>query len=175
MPSAHGKRSLRSLCASKKGFARLKGKEWGDILKIEIAEGFDNTEVIIKCPKATEDIRRLESLILGFAKQLSCTKDGTTYLIDTKDVLYFESVDKQSFLYTQSDIYELPLRLYEIEEMLSDAGFIRSAKSQIINMHKIASLCPDFGSRIEVTMMGGEKLIVSRQYAKLLKERLGIR
>jgi len=25
LPSAHGKRSLRSLCASKEGFARLKG------------------------------------------------------------------------------------------------------------------------------------------------------
>jgi len=27
LPSAHGKRSLRSLCASKEGFARLKGME----------------------------------------------------------------------------------------------------------------------------------------------------
>jgi len=144
-------------------------------LKIEIIEGFDGVEVIIKCTETTDEIRKLESLLLSFAKKLSCTKGGMTYLVDTGDVLYFESVDKQSFLYTESDVYELPLRLYEIEEMLSDAGFIRSAKSQILNMHKIASLCPDFGSRIEVTMMGGEKLIVSRQYAKLLKERLGIR
>ena len=96
-------------------------------------------------------------------------------MIDTGDILYFESVDKSSFLYTESDVYELSLRLYEIEEILSDAGFIRSAKSQILNTHKIASLCPDFGGRIEVTMMGGERLIVSRQYAKLLKERLGIK
>ena len=144
-------------------------------MKIEIIEGYNGVEIIIKCPKATEDIRKLESLLLSFAKKLSCTKDGITHLIDTRDVLYFESVDKQTFLYTESDVYELSLRLYEIEQMLSDAGFIRSAKSQILNTHKIASLCPDFGGRIEVTMAGGEKLIVSRQYAKLLKERLGIR
>jgi len=144
-------------------------------LKIEIVEGFDSVEVTIKCIETTDDIRKLESLLHSYAKKLSCTKDGVTHLIDTGDVLYFESVDKQAFLYTESDIYELSLKLYEIEEILSDAGFIRSAKSQILNMHKIASLCPDFGGRLEVTMQGGEKLIVSRQYAKLLKERLGIR
>ena len=144
-------------------------------MKIEIVEGFDSVEVTIKCIETTDDIRKLESLLHSYAKKLSCTKDGVTHLIDTGDVLYFESVDKQAFLYTESDIYELSLKLYEIEEILSDAGFIRSAKSQILNMHKIASLCPDFGGRLEVTMQGGEKLIVSRQYAKLLKERLGIR
>ena len=108
-------------------------------------------------------------------RKISCTKDGITHLVDTGEVLYFESVDKKSFLYTESDVYELSLKLYEIEETLSDVGFIRSAKSQILNTHKIASLCPDFGGRIETTMISGEKLIVSRQYAKLLKERLGIR
>jgi hypothetical protein len=35
-------------------------------LKIEIQEGFDNVEVIIKCPKDTEAIRRIELLLHGF-------------------------------------------------------------------------------------------------------------
>ena len=144
-------------------------------MKIEIIEGFDDVVVTIKCPKATDSIRKLESLLHSYAKKISCSKGGMTYLIDTRDVLYFESVDKKSFLYTESEIYELPLKLYEIEEMLFDAGFIRSAKSQILNTHKIASLRPDFGGRIEVTMQGGERLIVSRQYSKSLKERLGIK
>jgi len=144
-------------------------------MKIQIVEGHDSIEVTIKCPKATEDINKLELLLNSHAKKLSCIKDGITYLIDAGEILYFESVDKNSFLYTESDVYELSLKLYEIEEMLSDMGFIRSAKSQIINTYKIASLRPDFGGRIEVTMIGGERLIVSRQYAKSLKERLGIR
>jgi len=144
-------------------------------LKIEIVEGYKGVEVTIRCPSATEDIRKLEALLHSYGKKLSCTKEGIIYLIDTGDVLYFESVDKQAFLYTLAEVYELPLKLYELEEMLSDAGFIRSAKSQILNTHKIASLRPDFGGRIEVTMQGGERLIVSRQYAKSLKERLEIK
>jgi len=144
-------------------------------LKIEIIEGCGDVEVIIKCPKITEDIHKLELLLQSYAKKISCTKGDVTYLIDARDVLYFESVDRQSFLYTESDVYELPLKLYEIEEMLFGVGFIRSAKSQILSIHKIAALCPDFGGRIEATMVGGEKLMVSRQYAKSLKERLEIK
>jgi len=130
--------------------------------------------IVIKCPEITADIHKLEAFIRGYAKEIPCIKEGAGYLVDIKDILYFESVDKQSFLYTEDEVYELSLKLYEIETMLASAGFIRSAKSQIINTYKISSLRPDFGSRIEVTMAGGEKLIVSRQYAPLLKERLGL-
>ena len=144
-------------------------------MNVNIIEGHDCLDVTVKCPKVTDEIRKLESVLHSFGSKLSCTKDGTTHLIDAADALYFESVDKQTFLYTKQDVYELPLKLYELEEALADAGFIRSAKSQVLNLYKIDSLCPDFGGRIEVTMQGSERLIVSRQYAKLLKERLGIK
>jgi len=144
-------------------------------MKIEIKEGHNALEVIIKCQTATEEISKIKNLLNSHAKKISCTKDGSTHLVDAREILYFESVDKVPFLYTETDVYELSLKLYELEEMLSYMGFIRSAKSQIINTYKIESLRPDFGGRLEVTMQGGERLIVSRQYAKILKERLGLR
>ena len=144
-------------------------------MKIEIKEGHNALEVIIKCQTATEEVSKIKNLLSSHAKKISCTKDGSTHLVDAREILYFESVDKVPFLYTETDVYELSLKLYELEEMLSYIGFIRSAKSQIINTYKIESLRPDFGGRLEVTMQGGERLIVSRQYAKILKERLGLR
>ena len=143
-------------------------------MKVKVKEGFDSVEVIIKCPEITNEIRKLELLLRGDEQRFLCSKDNTTHVVDKNDIYYFESVDKRCFLYTAEDIYETPLRLYEIEEILS-IGFLRNAKSQIVNIAKIKSLCPDFGGRIEVIMDNGEKLIVSRQYAKLLKERLGLK
>lgn len=143
-------------------------------MKIEIKEGFPEVEITIKCPEATEDIRRIETLLYGHGQRLPCVKDGSTHFIEKHDVLYFESVDKRSYLYTADAIYEAGFKLYEIEELLSDMGFIRTAKAQILNMAKIESLCPDFGGRIEAVLNNGEKVIVSRQYAKTLKERLGL-
>jgi two-component system, LytTR family, response regulator LytT len=143
-------------------------------LKITINEGFLETEVIINCHTTNDEILKMKSILHSFDKKLTGTKGGQIHIIDIKDVFYFDSVDKRSFIYTANDVYDTTLKLYEIEERLSDAGFLRSSKSQIINISKISSLCPDFGGRIEVILINGEKLIVSRQYARNLKERLGL-
>ena len=143
-------------------------------MKIDVQEGFDCVEIIIKCPKVTDMINRMRYLLNNCDQRLSCTDNGKTHLINKHDVFYFESVDKRSFVYTAAEVYEISLKLYELEEMMSDRAFIRSSKSQILNIAKIKSLCPDFGGRIEVVMDNGESLIVSRRYAKLLKERLGL-
>ena len=143
-------------------------------MKIEIQEGHNAIEVIIKCPEVTETVIRMKSLLYNCDQRLSCIKDGVTHLINKHDVFYFESVDKRCFSYTANDVYEIPLRLYELEELLSDNGFIRSSKAQILNIAKIKTLCPDFGGRLEVVMENEETLIVSRQYSKLVKERLGL-
>jgi len=131
--------------------------------------------VIIQCPEITDEIRKLETLLLASSQKISCTKNYKTHLVDRRDVIYVESVDKQCFLYTANEMYETNLRLYELEEMLDVAGFFRNAKSQIINIAKIKSLCPDFGGRIEAVMENGEKVIISRQYAKQFKERIGLK
>jgi len=145
-------------------------------LNIVINEGHDEVEVIINCPKITDEVLKIESLCKGLKNQerLSCAQNGKTYLIDRRDIFYFESVDKRCFLYTANDVYEISMKLYEIEEMFENEGFIRSSKSQILNVSKIKSICPDFGGRIEAMMENNEKIIISRQYSKILKERLGI-
>ena len=144
-------------------------------MKVEICKGFPETAVIIQCSDVTDDILRLEALLLGSSQKFSCTKNYKTHLIDKRDVFYIESVDKQCFLYSADDVYETNLKLYELEEMLDAVGFFRCAKSQIINIAKIRSLRPDFGGRIEAEMENGEKIIISRQYARSFKERVGIR
>jgi len=144
-------------------------------LRVEVCKGFPDTAVIIQCREITDEIRKLEALYLGSSQTFSCTKNYRTHLIDRREVLYIESVDKQCFLYTANEMYETNLKLYELEEMLDASGFFRCAKSQIINIAKIKSLCPDFGGRIEAEMENGEKIIISRQYAKSFKERLGIK
>jgi len=144
-------------------------------LKIKINEGFPDIEIIVNCPQVTEEINKIASVLKTYDKKLSGTKDGHIYMIERQDIFYFESVDKQCFIYTSDDVYETSEKLYEIEELLADMGFFRSSKSQIINIAKIKSLCPDFGGRIEAIMENGEKLIISRQYAKLFKERLGLK
>ena len=144
-------------------------------MKIEIEAGYPDIAILIKCPAITEEIRKVEALLSNSKQKLFCIQNQKKRLVDKQDVLYVESVDKRSFLYTADEVYESNLKLYELEELLDPSGFFRSAKSQIINIAKIKSLCPDFGGRIEVEMENGEKVIISRQYAGGFKERIGLR
>jgi len=144
-------------------------------LKIEIQEDFPETEVIIRCPQNDENIQQIVALLQGADEKLSGQKDGVLHLIDPYDVLYFDTVDKRYFIYTEHDVFETRLKLYEIERLLPDALFFRSSKSQIINIAKVTSLWPDIAGRLEAVMDNGERVIVSRQYARALKERLGLK
>ena len=144
-------------------------------MEVIIQEGCQNIEVVIKCPEATDEIQKIASLLQRYGQKMPGIKDRQTFLVDWHDILYFESVDKRCFIYTTADVYETVLKLYEIEEWLTAGIFFRSSKSQVVNIKKIKSLCPEFGGRLEVVMENGEILMVSRQYAKLLKERLGLK
>ena len=78
------------------------------------------------------------------------------------------------FAYAKDAVYETKSRLYELEAELPKQDFFRASKSTIINLDKIKTLSPAFGSRFEVKLTNGECLIISRQYVSQLKEKLGI-
>ena len=110
-------------------------------MDIQIVEHLKETlQVVIKCRQIDDEVIRLKCHIELFDRKLQAKKDGEWYLINSSDVLYFESVDNRTFLYTEDDIMEVKLRLYELEVSLSDKDFIRISKFQIVNINKIRSL-----------------------------------
>ncbi|WP_407920378.1 LytTR family transcriptional regulator DNA-binding domain-containing protein [Gottfriedia luciferensis] len=42
-------------------------------------------------------------------------------MLSSKDIFYFESVDKKNFIYTDKEVFETALRLYEVEEIQGDS------------------------------------------------------
>ncbi|MBC8570672.1 LytTR family transcriptional regulator DNA-binding domain-containing protein [Oscillospiraceae bacterium NSJ-54] len=109
-----------------------------------------------------------------FEHKLTGWREGRTFLLDTREVLYIDTVDKKTFLYQDKEVYETPLRLYELEERLSGSDFIRISKSAIVNLARVSSLRPEFGGRLELSLENGERVLVSRQYAPALREKIGI-
>lgn len=145
-------------------------------MKITINEdgACGETEVVITCRKADGEILRMLASLRAYDRKLTGLREGKTFLIDADRVLYFDTADKRTFLYTGTEVYESPLKLYEIEERLAGGGFVRASKSSVVNLRKIASLMPDFGGRLEITMENGERRSISRQYAAVIKEKLGL-
>lgn len=133
---------------------------------------FSETEVIINCPRTDEDILRLVAMLRVYQKKLVGVKDGERHLLDVKDILYIDTADKKTFLYTEKAVYESALKLYELEDALRELDFLRAGRSAIVNFRKIKSIRPELGGRMLVTMDNAEQVYVSRQYAGELKEKL---
>ncbi len=106
--------------------------------------------------------------------KLTGTKNNQTYILDAAKILYIDTTDKKTFFYTETEVYETPLKLYELEQLLSSKDFFRAGKSCIINFNHIKSLRSDIDGRLIVTMENNEKLVVSRQYALFVKKKLEV-
>jgi DNA-binding LytR/AlgR family response regulator len=88
--------------------------------------------------------------------------------------MYIDTVDKRTFLYTEDASFETPLKLYELENQLGPACFLRAGKSCLYNFNYIKSFKSDLDGRLILTMKNDIRLIVSRQYAAILKKQLGV-
>ncbi len=144
-------------------------------MDVEVIKTDDETlKVIIKCRQVTDEVLRLKSHISLFNQKILAKEEGESFFVDASDVLYFDSVDNRTFLYTTNQILEVKYRLYELEEFLSDKDFIRISKSNIINVNKISTLKPELNRTILATLCNGEKLSISRNYVKQFKELLSL-
>ena len=133
---------------------------------------FSETEVIINCPQADEDILRLVAMLRIHQRKLVGLRDGESHLLDIKDILYIDTTDKRTYLYTRERVYESALRLYELEDSLAGLDFLRISRSSIVNFRCIRSIRPELGGRLLMTMENGEQVYVSRQNAASIKEKL---
>lgn len=143
-------------------------------ITIDESDSQQEVEIVIKCDKVTEEIEKLISMLRSSEEKITGLIEGETYLIDPSDIYYFESVDKKTFMYTETEVLETPLRLYELQEKLVNQDFFRASKSTIINTSKIQRLSPRLNGKLDVRLENAEKLVVSRQYVGRLKEILGL-
>jgi DNA-binding LytR/AlgR family response regulator len=131
-------------------------------------------EIIIRCKQVDEHLLKLVYALKAGQEKLTVTRGTDILQVMPKEVFYFEAVDNKVFLYLEKDVYETKQKLYELEERFRGTDFVRVSKSVILNLSKVKSLSPAFNGRFEATMKNCEKLIVSRAYVPVLKEKLGL-
>lgn len=140
-------------------------------LKVEHCLG--EVEVTIKGPKNSPELLRILSLLQTDIQRFwVLDEQHVAIAISPKSIVWAEMVDNKVFVYTQQGMYETSMSLAELENKWEQLGLFRCAKSCVINLNAITSLrsCPQ--GRIEAIVSTGEKVIVSRRYAAILRERI---
>ncbi len=122
-------------------------------------------EVIVNYLRMTPEVERIVNFIKGEQTMLIGWKDKEQKLIDIKAILYIETVDGNTFAYTEEEVLKLDYTLTQLEQLLNDINFFRCSKSMIINIDKVDSLRSLPSNRIDARMVNGEHIIISRTYA----------
>ena len=142
----------------------------GKIMEIKTRQVDDKPLTIIieypildtKTKKLIKKIESLDLMVIGNCK-------GKVFQVHISDIYYAESVERKTFLYTKDEVYMTDKKLYELEEMLKEAGIIRISKSCLMNADMLYSIRQLMNSQLEATLLNGEKLIVARTYLKNIK------
>lgn len=143
-------------------------------ITVETPKPNEEDEIIIRCHRVDEDLMHLIHRFKERRDGITAYQQREIIKLSPKDIYYFESVDNRVFACCEKQVYEVKLKLYELEKTLSNGDFIRISKSVIVNLDKIKSVVPMLNCRLEAYLQNEEKIIISRQYVPQLKKALGI-
>lgn len=145
-------------------------------MKLNVREdsSLEDIEIDIACPSIDHRVRRIIEAAEIEDKVLMGVTDGYLCKVKADDVLYAETVDGKTFLYTEGNVIEMGMTLAELEESLEDTEFIRASRQMLVNLAHVQGLRPYLNARLELALDNGERVIASRQFATTIKKRIGL-
>ncbi len=93
---------------------------------------------------------------------------GDMIAVKPEDIVYAESYDNYTYVYTETEKYLLSQTLKKVEEKLTSSGFLRIHKSYLINLIRIDSISEG------QLLLSGKEIPIGRSYKKELLERISI-
>lgn len=135
-----------------------------------IRKQIDPTEeeaVILEYIKWTGEWENLSDYIEGKKRQIiGYGMEKEMYSIQLEDILYFEAVGDLVFAYTGDQVYEIKMRLYQVEETVQQSGILRASKSFLVNVRNIEKVRSVLNGRFMAVMENGEEVLITRHYAR---------
>lgn len=130
------------------------------------------TEVVINCPYVDNQIEKLSNYIRQYTISLEGEYEGSIYQLPLEDILYIESVDNKTFLYTLEHTYLCRQTLTALEAKQKNTTLARISKSCILNISYLKCVAPYTNHRLKAELTNGEQIIISRKYIEALKAKL---
>ena len=126
-------------------------------------------EIILRYREETPEMEALLRYLNKTSRTLLGKKNGQEVIVTPGDVIYLESVDGETFLYTKEEVMGTGISLAAAEAEFVQEGFFRCSKSMVLNIYHIDRLKSESGNRIDAQMDNGEHVMISRRYAKALR------
>lgn len=120
-------------------------------------------ELMVKIQKEEGDSKKLT--------WIKTTRQGDIYLIDPKDVFYFQAEDKYTTVVTEDNEYHIRMSIKELAKKLDDQQFWQIHRSTLVNSKCIDKVNKEFSGRMYAYLKNIDKrLQVSRSFAGIFKQ-----
>lgn len=141
-------------------------------LRLHQRQELEETEIDIAYSRMTNRLSKMVGYIRQYTYMVEAFWNGKSFLIPLDEILYFDTTDRKTFLYTNKQVYECRKALIEVENELSNTTVIRISKETLLNTTALVNVRPYPNHRLMAELSNGENLIISRKYISTLQNRL---
>lgn len=141
-------------------------------LRLHQRQELEETEIDIAYSRMTNRLSKMVGYIRQYTYMVEAFWNGKSFLIPLDEILYFDTTDRKTFLYTNKQVYECRKALIEVENELSNTTVIRISKETLLNTTALVNVRPYPNHRLMAELSNGENLIISRTYISILQNRL---
>lgn len=111
-------------------------------LRLHQKQELEETEIDIVYSRMTKRLSKMIGYIRQYEYMVEAFLDGKTFLIPLDEILYFDTTDKKTFLYTNKQVYECRKALITVENELSNTTVIRINKGTLLNITALVNVKP---------------------------------
>ena len=138
-------------------------------LRLHQRQELEETEIDIAYSRMTNRLSKIVGYIRQYTYMVEAFWNGKSFLIPLDEILYFDTTDRKTFLYTNKQVYECRKALIEVENELSNTTVIRISKETLLNTTALEKVRPYPNHRLMAELSNGEHLIISRKYISVLQ------
>ena len=142
------------------------------ILKIQQDTELPDFEISLKYSSMNKKIERIITYLKSVDAKIECKSKNSIKQVDVSDIYYIESIDKQAVVFCEKEKFHTNFRLYQLNELLRDKGFVQISKYCILNTNKLEKFMPLANSRMEAILTNGARLFINRNYLVDIKKML---
>jgi len=114
----------------------------------------------------------LQETISHLPPKIAVTSEDRIKMISVADIVYIQSQNNKTTITTTTETITAQSTLIQLEQKLKNSSMFRVHRSFLVNINKIIEIESWFHSTYQLLMEDGEKIPVSRNYTKELKQAL---
>lgn len=144
-------------------------------VEIKIEKQFKEPLAVIHTANVTDEVNAaVRKLSESVSDMLTGFNEGCAEILEPNEIYRIYSENQKVLAVTDRGVFQIRMRLYQLENKLDRQKFVRISNSEIINLKKTERFDLSLAGTIYVKLKNKESTYVSRRYVSKIKEILGI-